>query len=780
MMLKNLIQRWYDSLVNRAVALVVLGIVLTAVTVTLVNSHVGRQELESQVREQMAATASLVSRELDTKLTARYQVLASVAAQLSMEKVTLEQRAQLLLDRQVALRHLFNGLYLFDADGIVIAEHPPERELTGRDASSRAYFQDTSNQLTTLISEPFVTATGHPAVMVTSPIFDRKQRFIGVIGGAISLAADNFLGDVERTQIGDTGYVAVATRRGITLAHPRQDEIMSAVPESNEVLVNAMAGQEGTWRTSNSLGVNTLISVRQMDQAPWFVAVVWPAAEAFAPVRRLTEVMLWVTLVVAFLLAPLALVLFRRLMHPLGALAEQISERNLGQQVEPVRVGGGREIRGVAETFNQVNAERTRVLSALVEREAFFRSLSQSAPIGIVQTDVLGRIEFANPAFETIVGRGLDKLTQRYLVTGVYEEDRQIAFEAWREALVSARRYRGKFRLRSSSGAMVWVDAMIAPIKTDEKCIGTISVVRDITHELEVEAQLKAEQKRAESILGILHEGVLLTDKQGRIRYANKAARQFLGVSELTAEDKFFDAVSIRLEDAIWTMGNLLARDEIESLDVVLANSRGEKFDIELTMLRLNRDSDHERLVLVLRDDSERRRNEQRLSWEASHDSLTGLLNRRAFTSVMAKWLAEANRSASASVLLLIDLDHFKPVNDHGGHLLGDEMLRQLAARLTQGVRQSDSVGRLGGDEFGILLPACGLERAVAIAEQIRASIAELVLEQDGVEYRVTASIGVSELSAWDNGIKEVMARADQGCYAAKAEGRDCVVAVPL
>uniref|UniRef100_UPI0035666241 GGDEF domain-containing protein n=1 Tax=Marinobacter sp. TaxID=50741 RepID=UPI0035666241 len=174
-----------------------------------------------------------------------------------------------------------------------------------------------------------------------------------------------------------------------------------------------------------------------------------------------------------------------------------------------------------------------------------------------------------------------------------------------------------------------------------------------------------------------------------------------------------------------------------------------------------------------------RRQQEQHLSWQATHDSLTGLLNRRAFSAELVKWLAQASALEVPTVLMLIDLDHFKPINDQGGHLLGDELLRQLADILRQAVRLTDSVARFGGDEFAILLPACGLERGAMLADQVRAGIEQLQLEQEGRRFGVTASIGLTDLSAGDSSPREALTRADEGAYAAKARGRNQVVAVP-
>lgn len=777
-----LMKRWLASLVNRAVAFVVLAIVLSALAVALVSSMVSRSELEAQAREQVETIASLVASDLDARLAQRRDTLAHVAEGLAMEESVLTSRARVLIRREIALQHLFDGIYLFDTDGTVIAEYPEHYQQTGLNIRERAYFQQTSSQLTPIISEPYVSNyQDRPAVMMTAPVFDHRQRFIGVLGGAVFLAGDNFMKEISSVRIGKTGYVGIATRSGVTLAHGRTGETMTPLRLENPVLRDAMGGFEGTLRTTNGEGTKTIMSVRQMSQVPWFVVSVWPASEAYAPVSRLTDSFVQVLLIVILILAPLALMVFRRLMAPLRDLGFQISERHLGIRTEPVDVAGGSEIRQVAETFNTVMEERDEVLASLAEREAFFRSLTQSAPIGIVQTDVLGRIEFVNPAFERIVGIDANDLLHTHLIEGVYEEDRPGAVDDWRGALRNNSVFLGRFRLKARRDQqLVWTDVMTAVIGTEERTLGTITVVRDITHELEIEAELAEEQERADSILGVLQEGVLMLDVDGVIRYANEAACGFLGLPDGCEQANFFEQVSIESESRRWEADDFLRSADADSLYATMRNRRGRAYDVDLAMLHLRRGTGNRRLVLVIRDDSERRREEERLSWEATHDSLTGLLNRRAFNSSLVACLGDAGKKSIASVLMLIDLDHFKPVNDEGGHLMGDDLLGRLSDFLRSSVRQTDTVARLGGDEFGIILPACGLERATELAETIRRGIESIRIEQDGKSFGVTASIGLTEMSEADSGPREVMARADEGTYAAKAHGRNEVVTVPL
>lgn len=778
--MRALIKRWFASLVNRAVVFIVTGIILSTLVVAIFGAWFSRSELESQARQQVSTIAELVAGDLDSRLAQRRDTLAHVAENLTMAEEVLNGRGEVFIRRDIALQHLFDAVFLFDAKGDLIAGYPDKYIPAGLNVADRPYFIETASQFTPTISEPFISKYREkPAVMMTAPMFDHRQRFIGVIAGGVFLRGENFMREASGIKVGSTGYVTVSTRDGTILIHGRTGESMVPVQVDSVAVTNAMKGFEGATLTRNSVGEDSIMAVRQLSQVPWYVAAVWPANEAYGPAYRLTDSFILVLFGVMLVVLPVALIVFRRLMAPLRVLSGQISDRHLGIRTLPVDEAGGIEIRQVAETFNTVMEERDQVMASLAEREAFFRSLTESAPIGIVQTDVLGRIEFANPAFEQIVGISSNDLQQSILIEGVYEDDRPAAMETWYQALRNRNIFRARFRLKSMNKGLVSADVMTAVIETEQKTLGTITVVRDITHELEIESQLAEEQARANSILGVLQEGVLMTNTAGEIRYANNVVSEFMGVEHIDEGQNFFDGVTISDKKRIWTAEDLLHGEDQESLYVTLTNAREESFDVDLTVLHLRPETDRPRVVFVIRDDSERRREEQRLSWEASHDSLTGLLNRRAFNSSLIRCLTEMSARTNDSVLMMIDLDYFKPVNDEGGHLLGDDLLIRLSELLVHKVRQSDIVARLGGDEFGIILPTCGLDRAEALAEQIRGAIEALNLEKDGRYYGVTASIGITALSSSDSGIREVLGRADEGAYAAKAQGRNRVIVMP-
>ena len=168
----------------------------------------------------------------------------------------------------------------------------------------------------------------------------------------------------------------------------------------------------------------------------------------------------------------------------------------------------------------------------------------------------------------------------------------------------------------------------------------------------------------------------------------------------------------------------------------------------------------------------------EELRFQATHDIPTGIWNRGALLDLLRREIERASRSQSSTGLLMLDLDHFKKVNDTYGHLAGDVVLREVAHRISEVVRSYDLVGRYGGEEFLVVLPDCDTDQALQSAERIRAVIAGCPVLAAGAEILVTASIGVTVTTASTVAEKEILAIADTALYAAKSAGRNCTAAL--
>ncbi|MEE4297862.1 MAG: GGDEF domain-containing protein [Pseudomonadales bacterium] len=179
-------------------------------------------------------------------------------------------------------------------------------------------------------------------------------------------------------------------------------------------------------------------------------------------------------------------------------------------------------------------------------------------------------------------------------------------------------------------------------------------------------------------------------------------------------------------------------------------------------------------LLLVATDLSER------MNDLAITDPLTAVLNRRGFLDATLRAISQARRSAQPLSLIMADVDHFKRINDSYGHAAGDRALTRFAAHLDSELRQSDLVGRIGGEEFALLLSNTDLETAAQVAERLRRTFAMATMEIGGARVQLTASFGVAALSSQDGDVEDLLERADQGLHAAKDGGRNRVCAAPL
>jgi diguanylate cyclase len=204
-----------------------------------------------------------------------------------------------------------------------------------------------------------------------------------------------------------------------------------------------------------------------------------------------------------------------------------------------------------------------------------------------------------------------------------------------------------------------------------------------------------------------------------------------------------------------------------------LARADGTLFWAHLVGRSLDANDVAQGQIWIVSDITADREARNQLSWSATHDSLTELVNRREFEARLSDALSA--RTGSEVALMFVDLDHFKPINDTASHAAGDEALRQIARALSAQVRSADTVARLGGDEFAVLLPGCSLDRASALAERICGAVRGLQLHFGGRQFRVTASVGVVVGNDTFATANAMLHAADMACYRAKAGGRDQV-----
>jgi len=293
--------------------------------------------------------------------------------------------------------------------------------------------------------------------------------------------------------------------------------------------------------------------------------------------------------------------------------------------------------------------------------------------------------------------------------------------------------------------------------------------------------ELFIEKVKAQTTLQSLGEGVITTDASGTVTYLNPAAEKLTGWTFPTALRRplheVFKVISSNtrvpidypIHDCI-DNGNTIHHDFL----LTLTRHDGKEFIIQDTATPVCDSRDEIiGMVLVFHDFSKLHRMSERLAYQASHDDLTGLLNRREFEAQLSRSLIEVNDSATEHALCYIDLDQFKIVNDTCGHKAGDELLRQLTFQINKHIRKHDVFARLGGDEFGIILKDCPLEIAEKLAGHIKDAASAFRFSWEQHTFEIGASIGLVPIVHGHATTNDLMMTADSACYIAKDKGRN-------
>ena len=461
--------------------------------------------------------------------------------------------------------------------------------------------------------------------------------------------------------------------------------------------------------------------------------------------------------------------------HVLGALGFYRAAVGLPTAAESQLMSRAAQLAGIA-------IERHIAEEALRGSEAKFRGLFESIAEGVYQSGRDGRLLSVNPAFVKMLGySSAEQLYALPSAAALYWNPADRA-EFARRVDAAGEIRDAEFLMRTRDGQqLVVLDNARAVRDSGGRITGYDGTIANITERKRAEQAIFAEKERAQVTLQSIGDAVISTDAEGRIEYINPVAE---GLTAWTLAEARGQPIG-----AVLRLVNELTRESIEnSLTGALGRSEhGGSADHAVLITRAGNEVAIQEsaapicdragqvigAVVVFHDVTRERRLKRALSWQASHDALTGLINRREFDNRLHAALLSAQRGEGSYALLYIDLDQFKLVNDTCGHPAGDRLLRDVTGLLQIRVRSSDTIARLGGDEFGILLEGCTLEQATRIAEGVRQAIRDFRFVWGASTLSVGASIGIVPMSADTQNVANVMSAADIACYAAKDAGRN-------
>ena len=472
--------------------------------------------------------------------------------------------------------------------------------------------------------------------------------------------------------------------------------------------------------------------------------------------------------------APFVLELqFRRPGGPLGWLETR---------GEVIRNAQG-QIAGLRGTAQDISA-RKQIESDLRKTQDFLARAGDLAGVGGWEMDLADRSVFWSDAVCQIHGMPLGYQPAINEAFVLYDEaSRPIMQAAVADTIAGGPGFDLELRIRRSDGEHRWIRTVGSVAFADGQAVRLMGAFQDVTEKVQQRQALAAQHEMLRVTLQSIGDAVITTDERGEITWMNPVAERMTGWLACEAlglpMQQVFHIVN---EETRALMDNPVATCLALGETVGLANQTllisrdGSEYGIEDSAAPI-RSASGEALgvVLVFHDVSEQRRMSGEMTYRATHDALTGLVNRGEFETRLQRLLRKAHDEQSEHALLYIDLDQFKLVNDACGHAVGDQLLQQVSKLLTEVIRARDTLARLGGDEFAIILEHCTQAQAQQVAQKICDRMEVFRFMHEERRFRVGTSIGLVPVDRRWSSTAAIQQAADTSCYAAKEAGRNRV-----
>lgn len=468
--------------------------------------------------------------------------------------------------------------------------------------------------------------------------------------------------------------------------------------------------------------------------------------------------------------------LSRRLAQLNLELVAAAGDASVGRRLS---VAGNGDIGGLAKTIN-------RLFDALGERDAeiqdkdrLFTDFAQTLPEVVLVHDE--RILLANESAAALVGLTPDQLEGRDVADLVKPAYRALFRKTMTKRLAGESVPRRlEIQMINGDEQGLWVEAQSASIEY-RGARAILTIARDVSYRKSLEVSLSRSKRQAQYTLESISEGVITTDNEGHVDYLNRAAEAMTGSSRDEATGhrigelfSLIDEADRRpLGDPVERCLSMRRRVNMGRRALLVSRDGEQEHSVEITASPIRGPGNSiSGTVVVFHDVSEIRGLTRQMSYHATHDALTGLVNRREFERRLQDAMDSAHAEEGTHMLFYMDLDRFKAVNDSCGHQAGDSMLREVANLIKDQVRDSDYVGRLGGDEFGTLLIGCPIEKARQIATDICRAVEDYRFVWQDKIFNIGISVGLVEIGHASGTLQDLMSAADSACYVAKQKGR--------
>ena len=442
-----------------------------------------------------------------------------------------------------------------------------------------------------------------------------------------------------------------------------------------------------------------------------------------------------------------------------------------------------RELRVRVDKLTKTEAELREALRTLQETAVFPRALLDSVPDLAWIKDSDGKFVLANEAFvnhcgvshEELIGKSDFDFWPRELAARYLNDDLEV--------MRTGRSKKIEETLVHTSKGEIWIETIKSPVRNEAgQVIGVAGIARNISQRKRSVEELARSEAKYRELVQNAKSIIMRFDRQGKITFFNEYAQEFFGFTEQEILGRhvigsIVPPTESTGRDLAAMIQYLIAEPDRHSLNEnENIRSSGERVWIAWTNHGLSSSSGHVTEILSVGTDiSALKKAEAKLRELAITDGLTGLFNRRHFMDLCSIEIDRARRYGHSLSLLMMDIDFFKSVNDKHGHGVGDETLRFVSGIAASNLRKTDIIGRLGGEEFGLLLLETDLSGARMVGEKVRQSIEQAELNTDLGPLRITVSIGVASRSDRELDIDSLFILADKALYSAKKSGRNRV-----
>ncbi len=430
--------------------------------------------------------------------------------------------------------------------------------------------------------------------------------------------------------------------------------------------------------------------------------------------------------------------------------------------------------RGVAREIT----ERKKMEEALRQSEERYRSILDETHEAYYELDLAGNFTVANDALCGHLGYTREELMGMNFRGHVHKDDVERIYKIFATIYQTRKPARGMvYRIVCKNGEISIIENTGLPLCNRKgEVIGFRGIARDITKQKEMEEALRQSEERYRTVMDEIEEWYFETDLTGHVLFFNDIFARVLGYScEELSGLNYRNFINPKEHDTVFKTFNQVYKtgETIKNFPQEFVRPNGNITFAEFSILpKRDQESKICGFRVVGHDITERKRTEQQLNYMATHDPLTGLPNRLLLMDRLKMALAHAKRNRYKLAVMMLDLDHFKTVNDTLGHLTGDQLLKEIGGRLTGLLRQNDTVARLGGDEFVVLLSEIGkMDNAGEVARKIIRSVEEPFVYA-GHRIISSTSIGIAIYPDDGEDTEKILKNADAAMYLAKSQGR--------